>query len=498
MKKLFLIVLMVLLIVLSQFETKANKIMASDLTWICVGQDSILIKLVVYRDCNGDILSSTPISFNCAATGDLITIKSIGIGTPVDITPVCGISCTKCSSLSCSFPYGIHRYTLQAIVKLDGAGSCCGVKISWQQCCRNLSITTGAAGTDFYTEAYMNRCINPCDNSPSFTNSPVEILCVGLDYNLSQGVNDIDINSTGDQLLDSLNFEWSQPLSAVNTTVLYSGEYTYNKPIYFWGFPKDALNLPKGIHLDPQCGSIEFRPMKPDISVMVIKVNEFRNGVKIAELMRNIQIIVMTCPTNHPPGVTTQDSTRAKSVIAGETVRFDFISSDQDIDDSVNISWNYSIPGAIWTHTNGQSKHPTATLTWTPTEAHVRSLPYTFAVKVMDHFCPIWGRFTQVYEITVLPKLYSIKKGNQTSQSDFKIYPNPASENVNIVYNGLSKWEGRLLVFDPNSKLLAKRNVAFNKSNNAHQLPLNVYPSGMYLLKLENAEGTIMLKLLVQ
>ena len=292
---------------------------------------------------------------------------------------------------------------MQGIVKLSGAGSCCSIKISWEQAARNSSITTGAADMNFYIEATLNRCQNPCDNSPTFTNIPIAILCVGQPFTFNHGVQDIDVNSTGG-LADSLTYEWAEPLQAANSPISYLSPYTYDKAINFYGFPNDALPWPRGIHLDPQSGDIQFQPMKPEVTIMVVKVNEFRNGVKIAEIRRDLQIIVITCLNNNPPTISTPNNVRRKDVCAGDQVVFNFTTGDPNAPDTVTISWNNAIPGATWTHTNGQAKHPVGTLTWTPTDAHVSTLPYTFTVTAKDNACPVRASFTQAYQIRVMPK----------------------------------------------------------------------------------------------
>lgn len=552
--------------------------MASDLTWTCVGQDSFLIKLVVYRDCNGDFLTSTPVIFTNPNTNAEITRLNTNPGTPVDVTPTCKVSCTRCQRPDCYYPYGIHRYTMQGIVKLNAAGSVCNVKMSWEQCCRSTAINTGAAGADFYTEATLNRCLNPCDNSPTFTNLPIAILCNGQDFTFCHGVQDIDVNNVGG-LADSITYEWDQPLSAPNTPVSYTGGYSFNKPINFWGFPDAELPFPKGFHLDNEsCGSIQFRPVKNEQTIMVVKVNEFRDGVKIAELRRNMYIIVMTCPVNNIPTITTAGNIRSKSVCPGDTVSFEFFTNDADSSDTVTISWNNTPPGAVFSNTNGKEIHAKGQLKWVPEEAHASSLPYTFAITAKDQHCPVRGAFTQAYQIIVnplpqaniivtdsCPKCHTfwflaqriqgsgpsyLWKGenfnftpnigslvwhkfsqpgiypytmtmtaggcsktyydtvkidtfsavnNQILQSSlFKIYPNPASDYVHIVYLGLTEWKGRLLLYDRNSKLVYSRNIYFNQVKTEFTLPLNGYKSGLYLLKLENSTSTVLLKLLVQ
>jgi hypothetical protein len=403
MKKLAVIVL-VFLSLIGINQTKASHLMGGEITWTCVGQDSFMVKLIIYRDCNGITLGVTPINFKCAGIGTLITSSSIPVGTPVDITPICNSGCSRCQSTGCSFPYGIHRYTMQSIVDLSSAGSCCDVVLSWTQNARNAAITTivGAGSVDLYIEAKMNRCLSPCDNSPSFINPPIAILCVGQDFTFNNGTRDIDVNANGG-LTDSITYEWGQPLKSADSAVEYLGQYSFTKPIYFWGFPNEALPFPRGIHLDTTNGNISFRPMKAEVTIMVIKVKEFRNGVKIGEVRRDIQVIVTTCTSNNPPSITTPNNIRAKEVCPGQTVTFNFSTSDPNSTDTLSINWNNSVPGAQWTHNNGQSKHPTATLTWTPTSSHASSVPYTFTVTARDNACPVNSQYTVAYQITVIP-----------------------------------------------------------------------------------------------
>jgi hypothetical protein len=178
----FLSLLLSIFLSFSPFNNaKSSHMMGSDITWTCLGQDSFLIKLVIYRDCNGVNLGSASIPIKCATTGSSITTVSISKPAPVDITPTCGASCTRCQTSGCSFPYGIEQYTYQKLVVLSNAGSCCKVTFSYSMCCRNYTITTGVSG-NFYIDAQLDRCVTPCDNSPSFTNPPIAIICIGQDF----------------------------------------------------------------------------------------------------------------------------------------------------------------------------------------------------------------------------------------------------------------------------------------------------------------------------
>ena len=454
MKK-FGFIFLLFLFLININKAKAQPLLGSNITWTCVGQDSFLINFVVYTDCNAIPFGATQIGFKCTTTGSTITTKALSPGTPIDITPVCSSTATRCSSASSTFPYGINKYTKQTIVNLSGAGSCCSVKVFWGAGSRTSDITTGAATQAIFVESTLNRCLNPCDNSPTFKNEPLAILCVGQDFAFNYGVTDMDVKTNGG-LADSLTYEFAAPLSAVSTPISYTGSYTYDKPFFFWGFPNAALPTPRGLHIDPKTGDIQFRPMKAEVTLMVVQVNEFRNGVKIGEIRRDMTFFVIPCTNNGSPTVSTPNNIMAKTVCAGNTVTFNFTSNDYDTADIVNISWNNAIPGAVWTTTNGLAKHPTATLSWTTTLANAGPLPYTFTVTAKDNKCPLPGSTTHQYQIYVntnpIPEASITVSDSGCGKYFFKA----------TAISGTSptfKWSANLFYFSPNTGTLVSQNL---------------------------------------
>jgi PKD repeat protein len=404
MKKHFYLVLVSLQFLFNLNESKASHLMGGEILWNNIGQDSFLITLYIFGDCNAATPSGYPLFVKCASTGALYYTIGTSWNNVEDITPVCDTSCTRCQSLSCSFPYGTRKFSYQYVINLSSAGYCCSIKISFQQTYRSPTITTGGANAGFYIESYLNRCLNPADNSPTFSSPPINILCNGKDFIFNYGVQDFDTSNSG-SLLDSITYEWIHPMADEGVTINYNSFYSYDKPIYFLNFPNANYAAPSGFHLNPNTGDIQFRPMKAEVTLMVLKVNEFRNGVKIGEIRRDMQIAVINCATNiSTPKITTPNNVRSKTVCANSQVSFNFSTSDPNPNDTVTISWNGAIPGATWTTTNGQANQPTATLTWTPTQNQASQIPYTFTVTAKDNTCPIPGLTSIQYSITVLPK----------------------------------------------------------------------------------------------
>lgn len=426
---------------LSPTHTKATNLMGSDLTWTNIGQDSFLVKLTVYRDCNGSVLNTAILNFHCATTGNLITSSGIPVPSAVDITPVSnsdgycsGTNSTidsRCSNPNSSFPYGIEKYEYISLVVLSSAASCCKINISYYACCRSASITTGMAGQGFYNCATLNRCIK--DNSPEFTNPPVSIICVGQDFTFNHAVIDRDTDSSGG-LCDSLVYEWAYPKGNNGADLSYSGLYDFNKPLFFWGFPNANLAKPKGFHLNPKTGDIAFRPLKIEQTLMSIKVSEYRQGIKIGELRRDLQFIVISCPANNSPILS---GPFYKEVCATDTVSFSISTNDFDVNDTLKLSWSGNIPDASWIDYNCISKHPTATFFWIPGEEMASSNPYLFTVSVEDNSYPLSGKSTKAFQIIVRTKPKATLTVSDSNCGAYFFHADPkAGKNPSYLWSG--------------------------------------------------------------
>ncbi|MBI1184309.1 hypothetical protein GC194_08555, partial [bacterium] len=342
-------------------SAKASHVMGSDINWTCIGQDTFRMVVTLYRDCNGcDVppceVPSIHVTSSSCGSKTLSTSKSGGD----DITPVCDNQCTRCTNSGCSFQYGIMVYYFSAVVVLTDwrKKGCCDITMYYTTSARNGAITTGAANQNIYVEAKLNICQDPCDNAPTFTGSPLAIICLGRDFIYNQGVQDRDIDPKTGGLADSLVYSWAVPMQSGSSPTTWSGSYAYNKPISYLGFPKTGLKFPRGIHLDSVTGDLMFRPMKVEQTIMAIKIEEYRNGKLIGITRRDIQVVVIKCPDNNPPVISGMNCKQPKpenfktDACAGEKLCFTICTSDKDKDDTVTIGWNGGIPGATFTVVN--------------------------------------------------------------------------------------------------------------------------------------------------
>jgi len=428
------------LIMISYVNVQASDVAGAQITWQKVGTDSFLVTLTGYRDCNGIPFPTASVPVKCASTGQTVITITISKPSPVDITPVCGSSCTRCQSSSCSFPYGIEKYVFQKLVVLSGAGSCCDLIMECSMGARSSSITTGAANAQLYISAKLNRCMSFDNNSPQISNNPVNIICVGQDFIFNLGAYDLDKDTSG-KLLDSISYEWTKPQTGAGTYTSWTGSYTYDKPVFFWGFPSTNLTFPRGLHLDNSSGDISFRPMKVEQTIMAVKMSEWRkiNGTrtKIGETTCEFLVIIISCPNNNAPILA---GPFYQEVNVGDTVAFSIATNDYDTKDTLTIDWSKNIQGATWSSNNKQVKHPTGNLTLKADSTMAGNL-YSFTASVKDDACPVNGKSSRVYQIYVKPicaylSVTIVKK--DLGCNKYVFYPDSLNSNYKYAWQGLS------------------------------------------------------------
>jgi hypothetical protein len=383
-------------------ELKAARVLGSETSWNCLGNDTFEITFTVYISCTGGGVAFIPVapvvtSDSCANTYN-VNVGTYYSWTAEDVTPLCETA-TKICSISggngtgtLNVPEGIEKNTFKYKVFLGGAlANCCWYKINWEYCCRTSTITTGFDSTNLANSAWLNRCLGSCNNSPRFTNPPVLIKCAGQDVIYSQGAYD-DEN-------DSLSYAMIAPSGGS-----YIAPWKFNYPVNCIGGnnPNPNANPPTGFNLDPVTGEISFRPMQIQVSVAKLEVSEWRkiNGIYaiIGKTERDMEFIIIQNCNNKIPTLTGPSTYEACS---GQQICISIITNDQDLTDTTRLYYNNGIQMGAWTDNNGTVKHASGSFCWTPDYSDARTLPYSFSVSANDDHCPLPGNGAHHYAITV-------------------------------------------------------------------------------------------------
>ncbi len=363
----------------------ATHISGASITYRWVTGNTFELHLTLYRDCSG-IAAPNSVSVNCNSLSCGYTINLMLnriANTGQEITRPCDTASTNCSSGNNP---GIQKFEYTADITLPG--HCTDWVFGYNICCRNCAITTisytpnncaGVPGT--YVEARLNNFNAPANSSPVFTNDPVYFYCIGQPVQYNMGAIDAD----GDSLVYSLVNPQSSP---VNSLVFNPG-YSVTNPI--------SSSPPVSVS---QTGDIKLNPTAPEVGVMAIRIDEYRNGIFIGSVVQDIEMWTSNCSNNLPTLTGINGTSSFQTVVCpGTPINFTINSNDANTGQVLSMAWNNGIPGATFSATT--DTFPTGTFSWTPTVANIRSQPYVFTVTVMDNNCPMKGFQTYSYSITV-------------------------------------------------------------------------------------------------
>lgn len=363
-------------------NVKASHSLGSDMSYRCIGNNEYEITLNVYRDCNGSSLGNTSIiNWSAACGSGSITVTRLA-GYPIDVTPICATQTSSCSGGSS--PIGIEQHTYRANITLPTG--CSEVNFSWSLCCRNNAITTlnNPGSQSMYIESMVNNSIAPCNNSPVFLNPPVGFACEGFPVVFSDGGFDPD----GDSLFFSLIDCEVSP----STSVVYGAGFSGSNP----------LTSTAQITIDSSTGAIEFTPIGAQNFIMCVLVEEYRNGVRIGKVVRDIQFSVLNCSNAPPTASGINGSTSYEITACTESFFcFEIEATDANVGDSITLTSNNGFIGSSFqTVVDSLTGAIKGQFCWKPSDNDIGSNPFT--ITVQDDACPIKSTNTYTYIINVI------------------------------------------------------------------------------------------------
>lgn len=231
------------------------------------------------------------------------------------------------------------------------------------------------------TYTFLNPQFQGCNNTPELLQPPIDIGCVGQVFTHNPNAYDPDG--------DSLAYKQIVPLSDVNTVV----------PNY--KFPDEVR--PGGdniITIDEVTGDIEWdAPQQAGEYNYAIVIVEYREGIAIDTIIRDMQILVLQCE-NQPPDILVEDDEIC--VVAGELIEFDVVSTDSDPGDQIKLTalgGPFEVPYSPATFTpedNFFKEDPNVKkFRWQTSCDHISEQYYSVVFKAVDnHFQDTFGLAT--------------------------------------------------------------------------------------------------------
>ncbi len=209
------------------------------------------------------------------------------------------------------------------------------------------------------------------NNSLQLTNIPLQDACFQQPWIYNPGAVDLDG--------DSIAYSLVTP-QGIDCEELSPSIYSLPDHIPFNQFP----NPENQISIDVTTGTITWdSPQLFGEYNIAIRMSEFRNGIFIGSVLRDMQILVKACD-NLPPNI---DPLPDVCITAGELLTFPVTADDPNGDNVIitGLGAPFNVPSSPATISQtGQSTPVTATFNWNTNCSHVRIQPYQVNFQATD------------------------------------------------------------------------------------------------------------------
>ncbi|MBF9254684.1 gliding motility-associated C-terminal domain-containing protein [Pontibacter sp. 172403-2] len=241
--------------------------------------------------------------------------------------PYTNIDCTVGSLRTRKLVYN-EQITLPASQYSNPAG----YYVTWERCCRNRTISNIVSPENAAQTFYMEFPAVVRDGQP-FINSSPRLFPPLSDYACINELFYFDFDGT-DPDGDSLVYDMVTPLngftSALNPNAP-SQQYPYTPrsgpyPEIGWlpGYSKDTqIKGNPAMNINARTGQLTMRPQNKGLYVFGVRCQEFRNGVKIGEVRRDFQVLVLDCQINASPQVMALEQGQNVFYQANQVLRLD-------------------------------------------------------------------------------------------------------------------------------------------------------------------------------
>ncbi|MFK7926502.1 MAG: PKD domain-containing protein [Bacteroidia bacterium] len=403
---------------------EATHFMGAVVWYECISPCTYRVYHNSYYDCSGGAASipvlnnpgSAPpppntatidvLGYTNGVPGNCSQPQSIGPWTFVsylEITPICPLAPGQASWTACDGSQNtILNGVAEAVFYQDYdfcSTNCDYVEIGWESCCRNGAITSlnNPLNHSIHVSTTIDLATTNCNSSPSFNVAPHAYLCNDLPTFVDVSAIDPD----GDSLVYSLTNCFTDP----NIAVLYNPGYTPIQPL------GPAWNLT----LDSQLGLLAISPVGSsgslEVGVVCVIVEEYRNGVKIGEILQDVQITILDCSVfpNQNPKLDTVISVSGVSwagtagdtivVCPGDSLQVDFSFIDLDTGDNVSLGIQAdNLSGYVFNSTTGNPA--TGHLSWAASPGDIGQT-YSFFFIAEDDHCPLPGQIGEIFYVRI-------------------------------------------------------------------------------------------------
>lgn len=342
LKKLFL-----LLIIIAGSKVYATHNLAGDITYKHIDGLTYEVTVTIFTDGNSTANTRKSIQIDWGdgrGLDSLFSPEEIQVGTTGQGIPVL-------------------KRTWKTLHTFPGANFTYLIRVEDPNRNDNVINIANSIGVPFTIESELTILSGQENNSVQLRNDPLDQACAGALFIYNPGAFDPDG-------IDSLAYRIAKSKGANGSTAGFT-------------FPVAS----DSIVVDPINGDLIWRnPVNVGIYNVAILIIEYRNGVEIGSVLRDIQIYVEGGCQNVPPQILSNNELCA---VAGENIVLNITSNDADNDDVTLSATGEVLEDPIDVRTSfstGVSGNPTnATFTWSTNCSDVRLNKYNLSIKAEDN-----------------------------------------------------------------------------------------------------------------
>ena len=442
MKKL----LPVFLVCLLAITSKASHLMGGQMTSRNIGGLTYEVTITAYRDTLG-VPMYTRTYFNYSDGVAWSQIDTVALSAPS------------------VFGNGVEEYTYTDTVTFPASGS---YSMSYEDCCRNAAILNMANPGSEYFHLYNNLWADSTNSSPVFLNPPIPIAQVGI----TLFYNPLPFDADGDSIA------WM-----LDTPVTHGGIYVSG-----YSLPPSDITVP--FTMDTVTGVISFLPTTTGHFEVSVLVNEFRNGLQIGQIRRDMQIIVVNSG-NRPLLVSSSANGTATSnrnfnlnpntpfTISVTVLDPDYNTLSMTARGEPFLLANNPVNSSI-INSAGVS---TGTISWTPDQSQIRNEPYLFSLRINEPYDLLTFGNDLTYSLRVSANAVGLNP--ISNESIHNIYPNPNTGIFTVEINIVSAGKSDLIITNLiGQQVHVVKNIQLNEGVNAVVVKDASLPKGNYMLSI--------------
>ena len=299
-------------------------------------------------------------------------------------------------------------YTLNVYKKIHNYSSSGTYTISMEDANRNYGVVNVPNSVMVPMHIETELVINPFlgyNNSVQLLNAPVDRGCVGRLYLHNPSAYDPDG--------DSLSYK------------LVTCKGQGGMEIAGYTFPQASHSF----EIDPLTGELRWEnPVVQGEYNVAFMVEEWRHGVKIGSVIRDMQILISQCD-NDLPQIQCEDN---YCLVAGEQLYFIISASDPD-GDNVTLTasgapFEVAVSPATLNPATAYGLNPQMEFLWNTVYAHIRNTPYQVVIHAKDDDTPVSLTNLKTVTINVMaPKVqdFSAEMHGHDASLSWSRYPCP-------------------------------------------------------------------------